>query len=301
MRIEEALEQFLVAGRAANWKSARTVEWYEHQVRRYLAWLSEKRIQGDGWLRPATIEKFLAEAREAGLSDYTLRACYVALDAFFDYLISREMLGDYPNPLAKITRPELPKDKKPREVELALFRRLLDSVELSSWIGLRDRVMLQLLFFSGLRVSELVNLRTSDVDGARDLVFVRSGKGNRDRVVPCLPALRTDVLAYLYSRPAYDSEYLFLSNDGAGGVRGRLTAEGVRQMLKRRCKSLGIRRLNPHAFRHGAAMTLLNEGMEMSAVSSVLGHSSVKVTEKFYARWQVEKLQQQYNEVVKKL
>lgn len=300
MRIEDALAQFVAAGVGTRWGSERTAAWFEHHVQRYFAWVQQVGKQA-AWLQVATLEGFLASERKRGLSPYTLRARYVALRSFFDYLVSHDLLGDYPNPMLKIERPKLPKEKRPKSVDLAEFRRLLDSVELAGWSNLRDRVVLQLLFFSGLRVGELVGLHVADVDVARALVIVRSGKGNKDRAVPCLPALGSDLLAYLYSRPAYAGPELFLSNDGAGQIRGKFTAEGVRQMLRRRCKKLGMRILNPHAFRHGFAMTVLNAGLEMSAVSTAMGHSSVKVTEQFYAKWQVEKLQEQYNNVVKKL
>lgn len=300
MRIEDALEQFVLAGMGTRWGSARTPEWYRHHIERYFAWVETKTMQSS-WLQAATIERFLASERERGLSPYTLRARYVALDAFFDYLIHREWLVNFVNPMTKIDRPKLPKEKHPRNAELVEVRCLLDSVGQVTWSDLRDRVILQLLFFSGLRVSELVNLHTKDVDVGKSLVLVRNGKGNKDRPVPCLPALGSDLLAYLYSRPPYEGPELFLSNDGANGIRGRLTAEGVRQMLRRRCKKLKMRILNPHAFRHGFAMTTLNAGLEMSAVSTAMGHSSVKVTETFYAKWQIEKLQAQYNNVISKL
>lgn len=301
MRIEDALAQFLLAGQGTRWGSAKTSEWYRHHIQRYLRWLQEEKVQGVEWLQATTIERFLATERAQQLSIWTLRARDTALRAFFDYLISHDMLGNFTNPMLKIPRPKIPKDKRPRITQLAEVRRLLDSVTQTTWTDLRDRVILQILFFSGLRVSELVGLGLADVDIGQDLLFIRSGKGDKDRLIPCLPALRSDLLAYIYSRPPYTGPELFLSNDGAGHVRGVLTAEGVRQMIRRRCKKLKIRHLNPHAFRHGAAMTLLNEGMEMSAVSRVLGHSSVKVTEDFYAKWLVEKLQEQYNRVVKKL
>lgn len=309
MRIEEALEQFLVAGRGTRWGSERTAEWYRYNIESYLTWLKGKGMQGS-WLQRATIERFLASERERGLSPYTLHARHVALDAFLDYLVSCKLLGDYPNPLIEIPCPKLPKNRKPKTTELIEFRKLLESIDLASWTGLRDRVIVQVLFFSGLRVSELIGLRTTDVsnDG---LIFVRSGKGDKDRLIPYAVELRTDLLAYLYSRPAYEGVELFLSNDGAGGLRwskskaggltAALTAEGVRQMLRRRCKKLGLRHLNPHAFRHGNGMILLNSGLEMSAVAKILGHSSVKITEQFYAHWLVEPLKEQYNAVVKKL
>lgn len=299
VKIEEAVQQWILAGRGARWGSARSAEWYQHNVERYLAW-----VTSDGrsatWHEPATIERYLASERERGMSPSTLRARYVSLRAFFDYLIKRKWFAE-PNPLSTIDRPKVPKDKRPRSVELAELRQLLASVGLVKWSDLRDRVILQLLFFSGLRVSELVGLHVTDVDIGRALVIVRSAKGDKDRPVPCLPALGSDLLAYLYSRPAWNGPELFLSNDGAGHASRVLTVEGVRQMLRRRCKKIGIRILNPHAFRHGFAMTTLNAGLEMSAVSTAMGHSSVKVTEQFYARWQIDALQAQYNEVVKKL
>lgn len=297
--LETAIAQWLDAGRAARWGSSRSADWYEHNVSRYLAWVASSGAAAT-WTEPSTIERYLASERGRGLSPHTLRARYVALRALFDYLIKRGLF-DPPNPLRSIDRPKLPKEHRPRSVELVELRQLLASVGLAAWSDLRDRVILQLLFFSGLRVSELVSLHVADVDVGRALVTIRGGKGNKDRPVPCLPALGSDLLAYLYSRPAWSGPELFLSNDGAGHVRGVLTAEGVRQMLRRRCKKLGLRHLNPHAFRHGFAMTTLNAGLDMSAISAALGHSSIKVTEQFYAKWQVESLQAQYNAVVSKL
>jgi integrase len=156
--------------------------------------------------------------------------------------------------------------------------------------------LLLLLYWSGLRVSELVGLHLPDVDTAAQLVTVRHGKGGKDRIIPCVPEIRRELLAYLMARPAWSGPEIFLSNDGYGGARGALTAEGVRQMLRRRCRLTHLRHMNPHAFRHGFAMAMLNSGMQMSAVSDVMGHSSEQMTASIYARWLTAGLSREYHQ-----
>jgi integrase len=106
---------------------------------------------------------------------------------------------------------------------------------------------------------------------------------------------------YLYNRPAWSKPPLWVSSDGYSGVRGALTAEGIRVMLRRRCTDVGLRSINPHQVRHGFAMTLLNAGMELSAVSAAMGHSSQSVTEQVYAAWLTEGLAREYDAALRRL
>ena len=119
--------------------------------------------------------------------------------------------------------------------------------------------------------------------------------------MPCTDRLAGPLLAYYDACPPAREDDLWLSDDGAGNVRGPLTIEGVRQMLRRRCKAEGMRCLNPHAFRHGYAMALLNAGMDISALSNAMGHNSVKTTEGIYARWLTGGLKREYNEAMARL
>jgi site-specific recombinase XerD len=184
----------------------------------------------------------------------------------------------------------VPRDKKE-------YERLMRSMNGPEWLDKRDRCMLYLLYWCGLRVSEAVSLRLPDVDLSAKLVTVRLGKGGKSRVVPCGEDLGQYLLSYLLSRPPTDNEWLFVGSNGANGVKGRFTDWGVRQMMERRCDAAGMRRIATHKCRHGVAMALLNEGMDMSAVSKILGHSNQKVTADRYAKWITSALSKQYAEV----
>lgn len=296
MSFDDAIQLFLES-RTAQGCSGKTVEWYGYHLRRFAQWATEAAV-GAAWLQSTTIDKFLSSERQAGLSPHTVRARYVALKAFMDWLVKRKLLAS--SPMSVITRPKVPKTI-PRQTQIEEFRTLLASIPYVRWIDLRDRVIVQLLFMSGLRREELAGLKIADVAVWQQRITVRNGKGAKDRIVPFPETARPDLLGYLWQRPVWAGDDLFLSDDGNGTPRGVLTGEGVRQMLLRRCKKAGVRYLNPHSFRHGFAMTMLNNGAEMSSVSAMMGHASVKTTEDFYAEWLINELQAAYNATVKKL
>lgn len=288
MDLSSLLRRFLVAKTAAG-LSPRSIAWYEEQIGVYLRWCDS--------LAPDAIDRFLARQRAAGLSPASIAARYRALRAWCMWLVRRNLIAD--NPFDRIDRPRLPQ-KQMRHVTYGEFSALLDSASGGEWTACRDRALLLLLYWSGLRVGELIALTAHEIDVQRRIVFVRSGKGNKDRLVPCHPDVAAALVGYLFTRPQWDGPELWLSNDGYGGARGPLTAEGVRQMLRRRCKRIGLRHLNPHAFRHGYAMAMLNAGMHLSAVADTMGHHSVKVTEQTYARWLTGPLQREYDAALKR-
>lgn len=289
------MEQFLLAKEAAG-LSPRTLEWYRDQIAVYLAWLP----CALDWDQPATVEAYLAAQRRLALSPSTVAARYRALSVWFGWLLRRGEIAA--SPIRAVDRPKVPKVLV-EHVRLSHFRRLYASIGNSPssglgtgevWIDLRDRCLLLLLFWSGLRVSETLRLCLRDVDPAARLVTVRGGKGGKDRIVPCAPELGPEMLGYLMARPPWTGTELFLSNDGAGGVRGLMTASGVRQMLRRRSALAGVPYMSPHKHRHGFAMLFLNAGMPMSALAEAMGHSSEQVTANFYASWLTEGPSRQY-------
>lgn len=298
------LDRFCTAKLAAG-RSERTVRWYREQVGRYLDWLDAADggcpPGADPW-SPETIEDFLAAERSRGLKSATLSARYRALSAWCGWLVLREHLGK--SPVGMVERPTVQRLPVPY-VRLTEFQQLYTAIEGDAWGDHRDRALLLLMFWSGLRVSEVVALRVTDVDAAARLVTVREAKSGEGRIVPCPPQLGPVVLAYLMRRPplpaTMEAATLFASNDGAGHVRGALTVHGVRLMLRRRCERADVRWLNPHAFRHGFAMEFLNAGMDMSAVSRALGHSNEQITAAVYAHWLTDGLQAEYDQVRERL
>lgn len=303
MRYEDAISTFLTSRQAAD-RSSKTIDWYRIMLERFRLWLVAEELPTDvSQITPEHIESFLAAERAAGLKRRTVQGRYRALRAFFAWLVQRErhkaasgrkVATLVESPVDAVDRPPSPKHE-PRRAELSDLVALLESIQPSTWLDLRDRLIVRLLFWSGLRVGEVVNLDVADVDLREENLHIREREGgpgstefrlkSRDRIVPLHSSLRPQILEYLLNRPTLPGEKaLFLGSDGVGGPRKRLTVSGLRQMLKRRAAAAGITYWNPHAYRHTMAMKLLNDGqVELGIVSKILGHSSPEITRRIYA------------------
>lgn len=289
------LADFLTSRRAAG-RSPKTIQWYVDQIASFTTWLTT--AHPGARLEAATagqIEQYLAceQARvQAGhLSAATVQARHRALRALYTWATQRGFMAA--NPVAAIAAPKAPR-KSPKRTNVQEAEQLLASITGAVWLDYRDRCFVRLLFWSGIRIGELAHLQLPHIDAQRHRITV-SGKTG-ERTIPCDPALTPDLLSYLYSRPHDPAGALWLASDGYQGTTGAITAEGIRQALRRRCLAAGLRPLNPHAFRHGFAMAMLNEGQaQMSAISKMLGHSSEAITRQFYAEWLDQGLGVAYN------
>lgn len=247
----------------------------------------------------------MVSERRRGLSDLTIDARYRALRAFFKWVESNDQLNGLKSPVRPDYKPKL-QTKEPRRVQIEQYERLQASITDNHWLNARDRLLLAVLFRCGVRVGEAAGLRLSSIDIKRKRIKVgsASSKTRRDRLLPFDDQVALLLLDYLKERPVYDDDpnALWLSDDGAGGVRGVMTKYAVLPMLRRRCAAAGLPTLNPHAFRHGFAMEMLNQGgLDMSSVSTLLGHSSVKTTEAAYAQWLIDSLQREYDQAQAKI
>lgn len=289
MNVDELLEQFLDARTAAGDSDA-TIEWYRYQIRRFFAWLVAKQLQHDDWLKPAVINRYLADSRRGGNQPATVAGHYRALRGFFRWLKDNDYLAQ--SPMEKMKAPRV-KRKEPKRAELDEYLILLDSIPPGTWVEMRDRLIITTLFLCGVRRGECARLRQQDYRVKDHLLFV-DGK-NGPRLVPMLPAVEKALIGYLFVRPQWVADALFLASDGAGKPKGVMQPTGIYQMLRRRCKTANLRRLNPHSFRHGLAMYLLNDrGADMSLVQKILGHSQISTTANHYAEWLVHGLQREF-------
>jgi integrase/recombinase XerD len=293
MSPDDLLERFIVSKTAACMPN--TISWYQMCVGHYLQWCAEEAKE---YKKPDTIEDYLVKLRKSNLASSTVSGYFTALAAWFKWLYQREYIPD--NPLRHIQKPKQIKKIK-RRVPKDEFTKLYQSIQVNKWSDQRDKCILLVMFYSGLRVTETISLVPTDVDLDEMLILVRRGKGDKARPVPCHPSLVPELYTYFDMRPPFCSETLFVSNDGHDGVRGPLTSAGVRMMLMRRFANAGLPYRNPHAFRHAFAMEFLNAGMEMSAVAKAMGHSTVKTTESEYAYWLVSGLKREYNEALQRV
>jgi integrase/recombinase XerC len=302
MSIDELLRMFLAAHAAAN-HSPRTIEWYRAEVMRFFAWLRANNLHNGNWLRPQVIELYLASDRadeaagRKGNSPFTIAGHWRALKGFFGWLVEREYIDR--SPIDKVPQPKTP-DHEPRRVALEDYLLLLDSIPQGDWIDLRDRLIVTTFFLCGLRREECAGLEAKHYRTGEHLLRVR-GKGDKDRLVPLLPAVERAFVVYLFARPAWPDARLLLAANGAGKPNGVISGGGIYQMLRRRSQAAGLATLNPHAFRHGLAMYLLNEGGDMSLVQKVLGHSQIATTAKHYAQWLTQGMMREFAEKMKGL
>lgn len=263
--------------------SPNTLQSYRRDLRRYHAFLRRRDIHRPDEVDEATVRSFLASlsASTYGADErpYAARSVSRTLSAVrsFHRFLLREGTTTR-DPAAGVRQPKLPRSL-PHPLSVDEVGRLLDAPRSDTTVGLRDRALLELLYGSGLRVSELVGLDVDDVDLEEGAVRVL-GKGGKEREVPLGRFGRDAVAAWLgRARPEFAAGLsrgaLFLNQRG-----GRLTRQSVNRLLATNVRAAGIeRRVTPHSLRHSFATHLLEGGADVRVVQELLGHASVATTQ----------------------
>ena len=227
---------------------------------------------------PLAVRSYLAYLRSEKLSKTTIGRHLSALRTFFAFL-KREGRASS-NPAKSVGSPRREKTL-PRALSVAEAGAVVEARGREGALGTRDRALLELLYATGLRVSELVGLRLADVDlSARQVRTV--GKGRKERVVPFGQPAAAALRAWLKERAAFapaarDAEILFLN-----ARAGRLTDRSVRRILDRAVLSAAVpRHASPHALRHSFATHLLAAGADLRSIQELLGHASLSTTQRY--------------------
>ena len=257
--------------------SPHTVSAYRRDLSRFSAEFAGQKVDS---VTTANIRDFLISLREQGLSPASVARSLSSIKSFFKYLCQDKQFQDNP---AEIL--ETPKRwrKLPDVLSSEDVDNLLKSPDLESVLGLRDKAMLEILYASGLRVSELINLQVSQLD--MQVGYLRTlGKGSKERIVPIGAMAKRGVENYiLNSRPALissrkdggKSEQLFVTRRGRG-----MTRQGFWKLLKGYVTQANIRAsVSPHTLRHAFATHLLERGADLRSVQQMLGHSDISTTQ----------------------
>ncbi len=284
----EVLEDFERHLRVERGLSPHTLRAYLGDIRDLSRYAAEVGASGLDGIDVALLRAWLARQHAHGRSRATLARRTAAARTFTAYLFRRGLLADDPGLL-------LGTPKQPRDLPTVLTQdqaaRLLDDLRGEGPIGLRDRAVLEMLYATGVRVSELCGLDIDDLDTERQTVRVL-GKGDKERTVPVGdPAARAVQEWLRHGRPALATEHsgpaLFL---GARG--GRLHPTSARRIVHSRIAEAGdMPDVSPHGFRHTAATHLLEGGADLRSVQEMLGHASLQTTQ-IYTRVSVERLKQ---------
>lgn len=237
-------------------------------------------------IKPTFIRSWLAKQKEKGASAKTINRRISTLKSFFKYQLRQEVIET--SPMTTIVSPKQSK-RLPNYVEQKDTEVLFEHVEFpDNWEGLMNKMILELLYCSGMRLSELISLKETQVDLHKNSLKIL-GKGNKERIIPFSHEMKTNLEQYLKQKTIQFGETtteFFLVNE-----KGKKLYPKYVQLVVKKYLSLitTIEKKSPHVLRHTFATHLMNNGAELNAVKELLGHSSLAATQ-IYTHNTIEKL-----------
>lgn len=240
-----------------------------------------------------TIRRYMADLGQNHYSKSTIARKLATLRSFYKFLVKRDYLNS--NPVVSIKTPK--QDKKlPKFLEYEQVLRLLNTPPANTWLGARDRAMLEVLYSTGMRVSELVGLNMDDVDFLSEVIHIR-GKGKKERICPIGSSALQSIQNYIEFRNRrmandsnFDSRVLFANKHGQ-----RLSTRSVRRKMDKYLIEAGLDpSISPHTLRHSFATHMLNNGADLRSVQELLGHQSLSTTQ-IYTHVTTSRMNEQYN------
>jgi site-specific recombinase XerD len=288
---DEALDDFLQWLTIEKGRSRATLEAYRRDLDALGVWLGESRLTL-GRIREEDLEGYFNGLRETRQASTVARSV-AAVRGFLSYLLDEGQLALDPSARLKGGRRGRTLPKPLGEEEVA---KLLDAIPSTTPIDLRDRALLELLYATGARVSEVVGLDLSDIDFDEELILL-TGKGSKQRLVPMGGTMQRALRDYLGpgGRPTLlagrKSRRVFLN-----ARSGELTRQGVDLIVHKRALLVGIdrSRISAHVFRHSCATHMLAHGADIRVVQELLGHASIATTQ-IYTAVSVMTLQREYH------
>lgn len=259
--------------------SHHTIRGYSNDIGVFIAWLEahigDASLERAAVLKPVELRTFWAERKASGLAGTSLRRAQSALRSLFRFAVRRQIIAR--NPLEAVDTPKAPRPLPEllSETEVGALLMAPDG----SLGGRRDRAILELLYGSGLRVSELTSLTVLSLDLQNGIGRV-TGKGSKERLVPLSPPACEAVREYIRLRTAempstINIPHLFLNNRGTP-----LTQRSVARLLEKYVRRTALlRKISPHSLRHTFATHLLDGGADLRAVQEMLGHASLSTTQ----------------------
>ena len=267
--------------------SNNTIDAYSRDILGFINHLTEMKVSDPGAVAPLDIVKYIGKLRDSGISPRSSARKLTTIRMFYRFLNTEGYIKNNPTLLV-----ELPKgiSRLPKAISLEMVDMLLSAPDIKTPLGLRDKAMLELLYATGLRVSELVSLKVGDVN--LDVGYLMAfGKGSKERVVPIgesaqawLKNFIADGRHKLYKG---QSEYLFTNRSGKG-----LSRQGFWKIIKSYAMRANMAvSITPHTLRHSFATHLLERGADLRSVQMMLGHADISTTQ-IYTHVTTERLKE---------
>ena len=276
-RLNIFLKEYLSILKLEKNLSDNTVASYGNDINSFLQFVESRKIDDPSIIKQNHIADFFKSLKELGLSGRSAARYYSSIKGFFNYLFLSKYITE--NPIGKISSPKLAKNLPPvlsvREIDL-----ILSKPDTDNKLGLRDKAVLELLYACGTRVSELINIKISDLFFDDEVIRV-FGKGSKERIIPIGSSAIMWTNKYLKEsrvllmKKTKSENYLFLNNRGT-----KLSRMGVWKIVDRYVKETGLEKeIHPHTFRHSFATHLLEGGADLRAVQEMLGHADISTTQ----------------------
>jgi len=274
--LSPSIDAFLAVAAVEKGLARNTVDAYAHDLAKLSEFLAARGLHDWENVDAPAIRAFVRALRGAGLSPRSIARHVVAMRQLFRFLETEGRLKD--NPLPEVFLSPGPR-KLPQTLSGDDVRKLLGQPDLAAPLGARDRAMLEMLYATGLRVSELVRLETRQVNFQGNYLTVK-GKGSKVRAVPFGKWARerlSDFMGHSRNRllKGRSSPYVFINRSGKP-----LTRQGFWKLIRRYALAAGVeKRVTPHTLRHSFATHLLEGGADLRSVQSMLGHADISTTQ----------------------
>lgn len=270
-------------------KSMNTVESYKRDVTQYITYLADTGISDVALATKTTVLTYLLSLQKKGKASSTVSRTLASLRSFYLFMLQNGCVST--NPTSNLEAPHVEK-KVPQILAGADVELLLDQPKDSDNKGIRDKAMLELLYATGIRVSELINLDITDVN--IPMSFIRCNSGKKERIIPMGNKAKEALADYIANVRNYmikntDETALFVN---CGGVR--LSRQGFWKLIKHYQHEAGIQtEITPHTLRHSFAAHLLENGADLRSIQEMMGHADISSTQ-VYSRMMNSKLKDVY-------
>ncbi|KKK35566.1 recombinase XerD [Salinicoccus sediminis] len=291
MDFERNIGEYLLFLSVEKGLSQASISSYRQDLKRYQAFLEDRGIQDYSAVDTELIISFLKLLKEEGKSAKTITRMQSTLRNYHQFLLNEDVVKS--NPAIRLHT--VKEDKKlPVYLTVGEMETLLRTPD-GSTAGTRDRAMMELLYASGLRVSEVIDIKTTDLNADMGFIRVR-GKGSKERIVPMTDHVGRLLTSYIANERLIllkddDVDALFITNRGKG-----FTRQGLWKTIKKYEMLSGIgKNITPHTFRHSFATHLIENGADLRAVQEMLGHSDISTTQ-IYTQISAVKIREMYTQ-----
>lgn len=266
--------------------SKNTIKSYKKDISQFISFLKEEKIGDFEKVGYDDFIKFISKLKSSEFKEKSIGRKIAAIKSFYRFLTLRKYIKK--NPALLIKSPKIP-ERLPNFLTYNEVLKILEIPPRDNWQYLRDRAIIELLYSTGIRVGELVNLKIEDINFAEEVIKVK-GKGRKERIVPVGKFALDCLIEYIERRPNKGEKFVFLNKYGK-----KLTERSVERIIKKYSIIAGInKKVTPHTLRHTFATHLLDRGADLRFVQELLGHERITTTQ-VYTHLTIEKLKELYN------